>query len=292
MSSPADGPRLESVRCLHGRTLQRLAWWEWGDAANPRVLLCVHGLSRQGRDFDTLARALCGHFRVVCPDMPGRGQSERLADPAGYQTATYVADIVTLLARLNAAEVSWVGTSMGGLIGMSVASLGNAPIKRMVLNDIGPSLRYDALTRISSYVGKPVRWSGLDDAIHYMQTNYGGFGPHTREQWEALTRPMLRPDGDGFVPHYDLGIGAAFRELTPAVAAAGEAALWHMYEAIRCPVLLLRGADSDLLSREDAQAMTRRGPKAQLVEFAGVGHAPTLMAADQVQAVRDFLIKN
>ncbi len=284
-------PRLNHVQCLDGRGLHRMAWWEWGDAANPRVLVCVHGLSRQGRDFETLAQALSDRYRVVCPDVVGRGRSDWLADPAGYQIASYVADMVTLLARLDARELHWVGTSMGGLIGLALASLSGTPVKRMVLNDVGPQVQYAAIARISSYLGMPVRWASVDEAANYLLGISQGFGPHTREQWLALTRPMLKADGDAFVPHYDPAIALPIRGVTPEIAAAGEAALWATYDRVTCPLLLLRGADSDLLTRETAQAMTVRGPKATLLEFAGVGHAPTLVAADQVAAVREFLLQ-
>ena len=283
-------PRLHHVQCLDSRGLHRMAYWEWGDAGNPRVLVCAHGLSRQGRDFDTLSLALEGSYRVVCPDVVGRGKSDRLADPMGYQIPSYVADMVTLLARLDAETVHWVGTSMGGLIGMGLASLPQSPISRLVLNDVGPTIEAGALARIGTYLGAPVRWGSIDEAADYLLSISKGFGPHTREQWLALTRPMLVENGDGYVPHYDPAIGVPFRAVTPELAAAGQAALWHSYDAIACPTLLLRGADSDLLSRTTAMAMTGRGPRARLVEFAGVGHAPTLVAPDQVAVVREFLL--
>ena len=283
-------PRLRDVQCLDTRGLHRMAYWEWGDAANPRVLVCAHGLSRQGRDFDTLARALCDSYRVVCPDVVGRGRSDRLADPMGYQLPAYVADMVTLLARLDAETVHWVGTSMGGLIGMGLASLPKTPIARLVLNDVGPTIEPAAITRIGTYLGVPVEWASLDEAADYLQGISKGFGPHSREEWLALTRPMLVAKGSGFVPHYDPAIGVPFRAVTPEMAAAGQAALWRGYDAIACPTLLLRGADSDLLTRATAEEMGERGPRARLVEFAGVGHAPTLVAADQVRAVREFLL--
>jgi pimeloyl-ACP methyl ester carboxylesterase len=285
-------PRLNHVQCLDTRGLHRMAYWEWGDAANPKVLVCVHGLSRQGRDFDVLARALCDTYRVVCPDVVGRGQSDALADPMGYQIPAYVADMVTLLARLDARSVHWVGTSMGGLIGLGLASLSGSPIERLVLNDVGPTIEAGAIARIGTYLGVPMRWPSVEAAADYMLGISKGFGTHTREQWLALTRPMLKPAQDGqggFIPHYDPQIALPFRAITPAIAAAGEAALWQGYDAIRCPTLLLRGADSDLLTRETAQALTQRGPKARLHEFAGVGHAPTLVAPEQVAVVREFL---
>jgi pimeloyl-ACP methyl ester carboxylesterase len=286
----APTPRLRGVQCLDTRGLHRMAYWEWGDAANPRVLVCAHGLSRQGRDFDTLARALAGTYRVVCPDVVGRGRSDRLADPMGYQIPAYVADMVTLLARLDAETVHWVGTSMGGLIGLGLASLPKSPISRLVLNDVGPTIEPSAVARIGTYLGQPVEWATLDEAADYLLSISKGFGPHTREQWLELTRPMLIEKGSGFAPHYDPAIGVPFRAITPEMAAAGQAALWRGYDAIACPTLLLRGAESDLLTRETAQAMTERGPRARLVEFAGVGHAPTLVAPDQVEAVREFLL--
>ena len=284
-------PRLNHVQCLDSRGLHRMAYWEWGDAANPRVLVCAHGLSRQGRDFDTLARAMSDSYRVVCPDVVGRGESDALADPTGYQIPAYVADMVTLLARLNASTLHWVGTSMGGLIGLGLASLKQSPVSRLVLNDVGPAVRFEAIQRIGTYLGAPLRWKTLDEAADYMWSISQGFGPHTREQWLALTRPMLRTDAEGFLkPHYDPHIAVPFRALTPEMLAGAEAMTWFAYDAVRCPTLLLRGADSDLLTRETAQAMTQRGPKAQLREFAGVGHAPMLVADEQVRAVREFLL--
>lgn len=283
-------PRLRHVQCLDNRGLHRMAYWEWGDARNPRVLVCVHGLSRQGRDFDTLAQALCDVYRVVCPDVVGRGQSDFLADPIGYQIPTYVADMVSLVARLDVEAVDWVGTSMGGLIGMGLASLARTPIRRLVLNDVGPTIEPTAIARIGTYLGAPVRWKTLDEAADYLLGISKGFGPHTREKWLALTRPMLKPEGDGFKPHYDLAIGIPFKAMTPEQAAAGQAALWRSYDAITCPTLLLRGAESDLLTPQTAQAMVGRGPRARLHEFAGVGHAPTLVADEQVAVVREFLL--
>jgi pimeloyl-ACP methyl ester carboxylesterase len=290
MTLAAAEPRLNTVQCLDARGLHRMAYWEWGDAANPRVLVCVHGLSRQGRDFDTLAQALCQDYRVVCPDVVGRGRSDWLKDPAGYQIPAYVADMVTLLARLDAQELHWVGTSMGGLIGLGIASLPDNPIRRLVLNDVGPTIEFASLQRIGTYLGLPVRWNTLDEAADALQAISLGFGPHSREQWLALTRPMLVPDAGALKPHYDPAIALPFRAITPELAKAGEAMLWAGYDAIRCPTLLLRGADSDLLTRATAEAMTQRGPKARLHEFGGVGHAPTLVQPEQIAVVREFLL--
>ena len=283
-------PRLRHVQCLDGRGLHRMAYWEWGDPANRRVLVCAHGLARQGRDFDTLATDLAAHYRVVCPDVVGRGQSDWLADPMGYSVTAYVADMVTLLARLDGDSVDWVGTSMGGLIGLGVAALPGSPLRRLVLNDVGPVIEPASLQRIGSYLGAPVRWGSLDEAADAMWAISQGFGPHTREQWLALTRPQLKPDGDGFKPHYDPAIAVPFRAVTPEMAQAGQAMLWQAWDSLKLPTLLLRGAQSDLLSADTARAMTQRGPKAWLHEFAGVGHAPTLVQPEQRQVVREFLL--
>lgn len=280
-----------------------MAYWRWGDAGNPRVLLCVHGLSRQGRDFDALARELSTHYQVICPDVVGRGESDWLADPKGYQVFTYACDMVVLLQQLRQAlgqaapmDIDWVGTSMGGLIGMAFSSVpaevSGVRLRRFVMNDVGPRLRHEAIVRIGDYLGRPMHFDSEQQAADYLSGISTGFGPHTPEQWLALSRPLLRPapDGEGLVLHYDPAIAEPFRSITPEATAAGEAALWQAYDAITGEVLLLRGADSDLLDRDTAQEMSRRGPKARLVEFAGVGHAPTLIAADQVEAIKGFLL--
>jgi pimeloyl-ACP methyl ester carboxylesterase len=283
-------PVLRHVQCLGPRGLHRMAYWEWGDPVNDRVLVCVHGLSRQGRDFDALAAAMSDRYRVVCPDVVGRGHSDWLADPGGYAVPNYVADMVSLLARLDAAELHWVGTSMGGLIGMGLAALPDSPIRRLVLNDVGPTIEYTALQRIQGYLGKPVEWDSVDAAADALWEISRGFGPHTREQWLALTRPMLRQNDQGrWHTHYDPAIAVNLRATTPQLAQAGEAMLWAAYDRIGCPTLVLRGAESDLLSPTTAALMAARGPKPRIAEIAGVGHAPMLVQPDQIALVRAFL---
>jgi pimeloyl-ACP methyl ester carboxylesterase len=292
-SATMTEPRLHHVPCLDSRGLHRMAYWEWGDAANPRVLVCVHGLTRQGRDFDTLARDLSSNYRVICPDVVGRGKSAWLADPAGYAIPSYVADMVTLLARLGVPQVDWLGTSMGGLIGFSLASLPGVEgglVRRLIVNDVGPTLDLAGLQRIGSYVGQPAHWKTVDEAADALWAISQGFGPHSREQWLALTRPQLVADGEGYKSHYDPAIGVALRAITAEAAAFGEAALWQAWDRIRCPTLVLRGAESDLLSTATAQAMAERGPRAALHTFAGIGHAPMLVHAEQRAVVRDFLL--
>jgi len=287
----SNAPRFDSVQCLSPAGLHRMAYTEWGDPENPRVLICVHGLTRLGRDFDRLARALLDHYRVVCPDVVGRGRSDWLREPKHYGVPQYVADMVTLIARLNAQSVHWVGTSMGGLIGISLAGLPDTPVSKMVVNDVGPRLDAAALTRIGAYVGKPVRFADLDQAIDYVAALAAPFGLRTREEWRELTEPSVRVDGDALVLHYDPLIAVPFAAVTPQSAAVGEAAMWRLYDAITCPTLITRGESSDLLTRETAEEMTHRGPRARLVEFPGIGHAPMFFHDDQISVVHDFLVR-
>jgi pimeloyl-ACP methyl ester carboxylesterase len=288
-------PDLRFVNCLDATGLHRMAYWEWaGPGADAPVLVCVHGLSRQGRDFDALARVMSARYRVVCPDVVGRGRSDWLRQPSGYQIPAYVADMVALLARLDVEQVDWVGTSMGGLIGLALASLPRpegapSPIRRLVLNDVGPAIQFEALQRIGSYLGKAPHFASLQEGAAYLRSIAPGFGPHTDEEWQALSAPLFRADGSELKLHYDPAIALPFAAVTPEVAAAGEAVLWSAYDSLSCPTLLIRGAESDLLSSETARAMTQRGPGARLVELPGIGHAPTLVHDDQIAIVKGFL---
>lgn len=281
-------------------TGHRMAYWEWGDPASPHVVVCVHGLTRQGRDFDVLAQSLSRFARVICPDVVGRGQSDWLQDPQAYQLPTYAGDILALLAQVQAqapiTTLDWLGTSMGGLIGMVILGTPGlplpVPVRRLVLNDIGPTLDVPALHRIASYLGKTGRFETLQQAADAMSVISRSFGPHTPAQWLALSTHMVRPlvaDEPALTLHYDPALATAFGTFTAESAAAGEATLWALYDQITAQTLLLRGAESDLLSAATAQAMAQRGPRARLVEFAGVGHAPTFVADDQVATVVGFL---
>jgi len=280
-------PRRRSVQCASPKGLHRIAYLEWGDPRNRDVLVCVHGLARSSRDFDELARALCGHFRVACPDLAGRGDSDRLADPALYVVPQYVSDMVTLIARLDAESVNWLGTSLGGLIGMALAAQPGSPVKKLILNDAGPVIAKAALERIAAYLGKTAVFASLEEAEKYVRAISAPFGPHSEAQWRFLTETWVRKDAEGkWRPHYDPRIAEEYRRTLPDK----DIELWYLYDAIRCPTFVLRGAQSDLLSRETAEAMARRGPKARVVEVPGVGHAPTLLNPDQIAIVRSFLV--
>lgn len=276
-------PRRRKLKGLSPHGFHEVVWHEWGEPANPQVVLCVHGLTRTGRDFDVLGEALAPTHRVLAVDMPGRGESEWLADKRDYAFPTYLATLTALIAASGAACVDWVGTSMGGLLGIVVAAQPGTPVRRLVVNDVGTAIEPGALARIGEYVGRDPTFADFAAIKAYVQA-ISPFGPHTDEQWDHLTRTVVsqRADGRwGFV--YDPGIAVPFRE------AAAPPDLWPLWDAVACPTLLLRGAQSDLLSSATAQAMAQRGPRPRLVEFPGVGHAPTLIPGDQVAIVAGFL---
>ena len=269
--------------CPHG--FHRVVYYEWGDEANPRVVVCVHGLGRNGRDFDVIAEALAPTHRVLAVDMPGRGMSDWLADPNDYAFPTYLATLTALVARSGAVDVDWIGTSMGGLLGMVMAAQPESPVRRLVVNDVGPQLDTAALARIGSYIGQDPTFATFAEMEAYLRLISAPFGPLHDLQWEFLTRTNVRERADGrWGLAYDPGIAVPFRN------APAPPNLWPLWDAIPCPTLVLRGAESDLLTREVAQAMATRGPKPRVIEFAGVGHAPMLLDRDQYLPVVEFLL--
>jgi pimeloyl-ACP methyl ester carboxylesterase len=271
----ADGPR-------------EMAYLEWNERGE-RTLVCVHGLTRCARDFDFLAPEMARRgYRVICPDVAGRGDSDWLKDPMDYAVPTYAKDLLVLLARLELESVHWVGTSLGGLIAMGIAAIPGSPIKRLVLNDVGPVLTVVALRRIASYIGKWPPLPTIEAAEAFVRATSASFGPHTDAEWRFLTEHVVRRNADGSLRmHYDPAIAVPFNAELPSA----DVELWNFYDAIDCPALLLRGEQSDLLTRETAAQMAARGPRARLVEIPGVGHAPTLIHADQIAIVRDFLLE-
>lgn len=281
----------KSVQCISPAGLHRMSYKEWGDPLNGKVLLCVHGITRVSGDFDILAQALSDTYRVICPDVVGRGQSDWLRNPQLYQIPQYVSDMVSLLARINADTVDWFGTSMGGLIGMALASLPDNPIRKLILNDVGPALNLDAIVRIGEYISQDVRFDTFDEALAYIRAISLTFGPHTDAQWHKLATDVLKQNADGkWIRHYDLGLAIPVIATTPEMAAAAQTMLWNAYDAIQCPTLLVRGSDSDLLTKQAAQQMMLRGPRAKVIELAGVGHAPTFVQPDQIAIAREFLL--
>lgn len=262
----------------------RVAYTEWGDPAASHVILCCHGLTRNGRDFDALAAALSQHARVICPDIVGRGASDWLRDPVYYGYPQYCADMDALIARLDVEQLDWVGTSMGGLIGMTLAAQAGTPIRRLVVNDVGPFIPKAALLRIADYVGLDNRFSSLVAIETHLRKVLAPFGPLTDAQWQHLVAygHRQRPDGT-FGLAYDPAIAGNVKN------AVQDWDLWAIWDRIKCPTLVLRGAESDLLLGATAQEMTQRGPKARLVTWDGMGHAPALMDPQQIALLQTWL---
>ena len=306
-----------SFLSLGERGFHRVAYTEWGDASNPHVVLCVHGLARNSRDFDFLAEALARDARVVCMDVVGRGDSDWLDDKAEYTFSTYMSDAAALIARVttpvrerffpelrarwlrraSGTRLDWVGTSMGGLIGMLLASKRNAPIRRLVLNDVGPLVPWHALFRLKGHIGRASQFASLDEVEQHVRQACASFGPLTDAQWRHLATHSVREQEDGtFALRYDPGIGRAFHghrdpELPPGPDFLRGVDLWSTWEQVACPQLVLRGETSEVLTRDTLADMQRRKPGLEAVEFPGVGHAPALMSEEQVGVVREFLTR-
>ena len=289
MTTTTDDRFVErTVQCASPSGLHRMAYSEWGKPENPKVLICVHGLSRNGRDFDALASALSADYHVVCPDVVGRGRSDWLRDAANYGIAQYVADMMLLIARLDVETVHWLGTSMGGLIGMVLASLEGTPISRLLLNDVGPVISAESIKRIGDYIGRAPKFDSFADAEKYIRLASAPFGALTDAQWRQLTESSVCQNAGGrWEMRFDAaGIAESFRRATTV----GEIDLWPIYDRVRCPTLVVRGAQSDLLSRETVQLMASRGPRPEVVEVPGVGHAPMFMEEGQIGIARRFFL--
>jgi len=270
---------------LTSRGFHRVGYTDWGRPERTPPVVCVHGLTRNSRDFDYLATALEQDRRVVCPDIAGRGRSDWLADKQQYTFATYCADMTALLARVGGDSFDWVGTSMGGFIGMFLAAQPSTPIRRLVLNDAGAFVPKAAPQRILDYVGIEHKFVSVAEAEAYLRTIYAPFGPMTDAQWAHLTKHSVRRRlaDRAYVLNYDPDIVAPM--LSPQ-----DLNLWPVWDEIRCPVLLLRGAESDVLTPDIVDGMRNRGPKAEVVEFAGVGHAPALRDPAQIEVIKRWLL--
>ena len=276
-------PARLSVPYLLDGAFYRMNVWCHGDPSAAAVL-CVHGLTRNGRDFDVLADALADSYFVLCPDLPGRGASEWLANPAQYQPLSYVQALSHLLARIGR-NVAWIGTSLGGICGILTAAAKNAPVGALVLNDVGPALPAAALARIGTYLAQTPHFADLAALERHLRVIHAPFGPLTDAQWAHLASISARalPDG-GFALHYDPAIALPFRAAPAAVD------LWPVWAALRLPVLAIRGASSDLLTPDVFARMVTDG--AEAMEIAGAGHAPALMDAPSIARIRNFLLQH
>ena len=272
-----EGPRRIAWECWHAHGMEQAP-----------VLICVHGLTRNRHDFDLIAKAMSDHYRVVTVDILGRGDSDRLTAPEHYGYPLYISQMLQLLKHIAEAtgeqRFDWLGTSMGGLIGMMLAAREESPIRRLVLNDVGPVIPGAALGRIGARVGEDPRFKNLQEAAEYFKDVYADFGIPDDLGWSDLTlHSAIRQENGTYALHYDPAIGDVFTEDMADVK------LWDVWDNVRCPTLVLRGENSDVLTRETAERMTRSGPKAELVELPGVGHAPALMTEDQIKVVHDWL---
>ncbi|MGH8803022.1 MAG: alpha/beta fold hydrolase [Casimicrobiaceae bacterium] len=277
-------PRTHQFRSLSLHGFHRVVYYEWGDPDNPAVVICVHGMGRNGRDFDVLGEALASTHRVLAVDMPGRGASDWLADPMDYVFPTYLATLTALIAASRADTVGWIGTSMGGLLGIVAAAQPKAPVSKLVVSDAGPYVEPAALVRIAGYIGADPTFATFAEYEAHVREVSAPFGPLTDAQWEHIARTNARQhDGGRWGVGYDPRIAVPFRD-QPAIPD-----LWPQWDAIRCPTLVLRGAESDLLSAATAHAMTERGPRARVIEVPGVGHPPMMLDPAQIEPVAQFL---
>ena len=276
------------VQCADGDSTHRMAYHAWGDPRNSKVLLCVHGLTRRGSDFKTLAEEMCDDYYVVCPDVVGRGDSDRLSNPMQYAVPQYVADIAQLVKTLGVSQVDWLGTSMGGLIGMVYAAMPNSPIRKMLINDVGPKIEADAIKRLGSYVGQPFSFASRADALDRLNAICATFGQHTPDEWETYNGPMLIERNGLWIMHYDPNIAVPFASVNSVMAKAGEMAMWHAFKQIHIPILIVRGAQSDLLSAATVAQMCKVNPYARSIEIANVGHAPAFVKKEQIALAKEF----
>jgi pimeloyl-ACP methyl ester carboxylesterase len=284
-------PRLREVPVLGRDGFHRLAYAEWGSPSAERTAVCVHGVSRNGRDFDALAEDLAEHgARVICPDLPGRGRSDWLASPTRYTDRAYLRAVATLIARIDVEEVDWIGTSLGGHIGMLMAAEAGTPVRSLVLNDFGARVSAASLRRIGVYLRKHWSFASIGEAEAHLREILAPFGSLTDAQWRHLAEHSVTSGDDARLRfHHDPAIAMRF-----AVPVMFDIVLWQLWDAIECPVLVLRGMESDLLSAATVEEMKRRGRagragRVRAVEIPDCGHAPALMHPKQIAIVRDFL---
>jgi pimeloyl-ACP methyl ester carboxylesterase len=272
------------ILCADPHGFHRMRYVEWGDEHNPRVLICVHGLTRNARDFDYLAQSLADAYRVVCPDVVGRGRSDWLREKSDYTYPVYCTDMAALIGKLSAETVDWLGTSMGGIIGMILASLPGSPLRKLVLNDVGSVVPKAAVERIGRYMGHEAEFESLD-ALESAMRSVSPFGDLAPEQWKHLAVHSARQGEHGrWRFRYDPSIGEHFRK-GPLV----DVDLRAYWNAVRCPALVIRGEDSDLLTPAILEEMRRR-PHTETVVVPRTGHPPMLMKDAEVMPIRRFLL--
>lgn len=279
-------PRHHRYRTLGVSGFRDIHYTEWGSRKARRTIVCVHGYSGNARDFDYLARDLARDARVICIDVAGRGESDWLHSALAYHFGTFLADIEALFAHLGLKNVDWVGTSMGGLLGLMLASRPSNPIRSLVMNDVGAYLPLEALQAIARNLDAPESFASLEDVERHMRHTHREWGELTDEQWRHFALHGSRPTADGFRLHYDPRIAQIAKPfpLSPGIF------LWDAWYRVRCPVLLLRGEDSAVFPASVADSMLDVKPETELAEIPGCGHVPALMSQPQIEIVRNFLL--
>lgn len=281
----AQAPQQHYYLGMSPEGFHRLSYLEWGERDNPEVLICVHGLMRNAHDFDYLARELSKEYRIICPDIVGRGDSDYIGSTLIYNFTQYISDMVALISRIGVSEVNWLGTSMGGIIGMMMASMPKTPIKKLILNDVGMVIPSLAMTRIATYARNDLGFQSLDEAKKYFKLIMPAFGIRDEEKWDHIVKWGTRQAQDG--THklaYDPAIGQAFVSVS-----ANDIHLETFWNDLKCPVLVLRGEDSDLLTPEIINKMSILQPQMDVIEIPNAGHAPALMSAFEIECVRGWL---
>lgn len=267
----------------------------YGQPRSDRTIVCVHGLTRNKGDFFYLAEELSRDAFVVAVDIVGRGESDRLKDPSYYNYPQYIQDLVALLARLNVSEIDWIGTSMGGLIGMLLASFEKTPIRRLIMNDVGPMIPKSAIDRLKTYASIKLTFQSREEAESIVRKIFAPFGTLPEDRWQHLFKNTLIQEPQGtFGLNYDYH--AAQDKKSEAFAQqdeAGNILFWEYWEKVLCPVYVIQGAQSDILTHELVQEMTQRKKGAPLdtVLIKDAGHAPSLMVPDQINSIKDWLFK-
>lgn len=278
-------PRTGRVRCISRHGFHNIAYRDWGNEASPNKVLCVHGLTRNSHDFDPLAARLAAHSRVICPDLAGRGDSDWLSDPADYNLLQYNMDMTVLSAKFGYESFDWIGTSLGGLMGIALAGIENSPVRRLIVNDVAPEIPYSALHRITRYMGDAPHFPDLGSVEQHLRTTLAPFGPMTDDDWARMARHSVLAAESGYVMHHDPGIMQNFRRYSVFM----HFSLWRYWDKIKCPILILRGKDSDFLTGSLLRKMLDRLPQAEAIEFDGVGHTPTLNAPEQIDPILDWM---
>lgn len=274
-----------------------LCYGEWGKQNEGSGVLCVHGLTRNKSDFSYLAESLKQDFHVTALDVVGRGESAYFQNPQYYSYQQYLSDIYTLVARLRWENIYWIGSSMGGLLGMIMASLPNSPVKALILNDIGPFIPKETAEKIRQYAGTKVNFSTLEEGKEFLKQRYGGFGIEHPEHWEHFFHHSLVKDQDGsYTLAYDPQVSNVIADQATSIPslqdAAGNFLFWHYWHHVKCPVLLIRGESSDVLPYSVIEKMQSMGPKFELVEIKNAGHAPALMEKEHIDIIHRWLLKS